>query len=298
MTAAPSPRHHPMFYYLDGTHVFLVENMLFKVHKSVLSDQSMTFRDMFGANRDAGLDPVDGKSDEQPIVIPEVAAEVFELFLSVCYNKWRPDTSKMRDEMIFQLLELSRKYQSKAARDYALGRLKSRRWAIAPDKLVSVSLKYQIKETFQYAFNRLIRLHLNDLDCNLLTSPVWNTLIMVKERLDLHRHIVACEPPTMVHSKRCQDRRACNNDWRQVWWNGMGRFLLDGRNPLSYADAMQQFQQFDYGRVCPDCWRHMLDFCKTEKAFLHEDTLIEATCQDLAGRLIKEPLFDDVFVVD
>ncbi|KAI6003446.1 hypothetical protein F5J12DRAFT_837913 [Pisolithus orientalis] len=236
----------------------------------------MTFRDMFGTNSDAGLVPVDGKSDEQPIIITEVTAEGFELFLSVCYNKWRPDTAKMQDEAIFQLLE-----------------------AIHPAKLISISLKYHIKETFQYAFSRLIPLLLNELDCNLLTRPVWNTLIRVKEKLDIHRRIVACEPPPMIHSKRCQDRRSCANDWRQVWWNGMGRSLLDGRNPLSYADAMQQFQQVDYGRVCPDCWRHMLDFCKSEKAFIHERVLIEATSQDLAGRLIKEPLFDDaVYSVD
>lgn len=299
MTAAPSPQHHPMFYYPDGTHVLRVENTLVKVHGSILSDKSMTFRDMFGTNSDAGLVPVDGKSDEQPIIITEVTAEGFELFLSVCYNKWRPDTSKMQDETIFQLLEVSWKYQSKAARDYALDQLESCRQAIHPAKLISISLKYHIKETFQYAFSRLIPLLLNDLDCNLLTRPVWNTLIRVKEKLDIHRRIVACEPPPMIHSKRCQDRRSCANDWRQVWWNGMGRSLLDGRNPLSYADAMQQFQQVDYGRVCPDCWRHMLDFCKSEKAFIHERVLIEATSQDLAGRLIKEPLFDDaVYSVD
>ncbi|KAI6151498.1 hypothetical protein BKA82DRAFT_1006369 [Pisolithus tinctorius] len=268
MTAAPSPQHHPI----------------------ILSDKSMTFRDMLGTNSDAGLVPVDGK----PIVISEVTAEGFELFLSVCYNKWRPYTAKMQDETIFQLLEVSWKYKSKAARDHALDQLESRRQAIHPAKLIAISLKYHMKETFRYAFSRLIPLLLNDLDCNLLTLPVWNTLAMVKGKLDIHRRIVACEPPPMIHSKRCQDRRSCANDWRQVWWNGMGRSLLDGRNPLSYADAMQQFHQVDYGRVCPDCWRHMLDFCKSEKAFIHERILVEATSQDLAGRLIKEPLFDDV----
>ncbi|KAI6141429.1 hypothetical protein BKA82DRAFT_1005798 [Pisolithus tinctorius] len=286
MTAAPSPRHHPMFYYPDGTHV--LRHSFGQIHD---------FRDMLGTNSNAGLVPVDGKSDEQPIVISEVTAEGFELFLSVCYNKWRPDAAKMRDETIFQLLEVSWKYQSKAARDHALDQLESRRQAIHPAKLISISLKYQIKETFQYAFSRLIPLRLNNLDCDLLIHPVWNTLIMVREQLGIHRRIVACEPPLMIHSKRCQDRRSCTNDWRQVRWNGMGWFLLDGRNPLSYADAMQQFQEVDYGRVYPDCWRHILDLCKSEKAFVHERMLIEATSQDLAGRLINEPLFDNVDVL-
>ncbi|KIM55066.1 hypothetical protein SCLCIDRAFT_30673 [Scleroderma citrinum Foug A] len=198
----------------------------------------------------------------------------------------------MSDEMMVQLLQLSQKYQSKSAREHGLKRLQNRLWHISPTKLVSISLKYQIKDVFEHAFSQLVQLHVNKLDCDILTIPVWNTLIMAKEQLDLHRRIVACEPPPMVHLTRCQDRKTCDDDWRQVWWNGMGRFLLDGRNPLSFDDAMRQFQDFDYGAVCPDCWRQMLDFCKQGKAFTHERRLIDNTCQELASRLIKEPTFD------
>jgi len=204
----------------------------------------------------------------------------------------------MQDEVLLKILDLSQKYQSNAARSYALQQLKSRHCDICPSNLITIALKYQIKDTFRYGFSKLIPSRLNDLDRNILTFPVWITLAMTKERLDIHRRIVACEPPPMTHSKRCRDRRACDNDWRQVWWNGMGRFLLDGRNPLSYTDAMQQFQEFDYGDVCPDCWRQMLDFCKQGKAFAHEPALIDRTARELADRLIVDPVFDDDEFVD
>jgi len=208
--------------------------------------------------------------------------------------RWRPDSARMSDETVVQLLELSQKFQSKSAREHALKRFQSHLWHMSPPKLVSISLKYQVKDIFEYAFNRLIRLHMNDLDSNVLTVPVWMTLAMVKERLDLHRRIVACEPPPMVHSERCRNQKTCNDDWRQVWWNGMGRFLLDGRNSLSFDDAMRLFQEFEYGSVFRDCWKQMLDFCKQGKAFAHERKLINNTCQELASRLIKEPAFDGV----
>lgn len=74
----------------------------------------------------------------------------------------------------------------------------------------------------------------------------------------------------------------------------MGQFLLDGHNPLPYADAMKQFQEFDYGNVSLDCWRQMIDFCKQGQAFSHEPTLIDRTAQELVvDCLIVEPVFDD-----
>ena len=61
----------------------------------------------------------------------------------------------------------------------------------------------------------------------------------------------------------------------------MGRFLLDGRNSLSFDDAMRQFQEFEYGSVFLDCWKQMLDFCRKGKAFTHECKLINNTCKEL-----------------
>ncbi|KIM63561.1 hypothetical protein SCLCIDRAFT_1173263, partial [Scleroderma citrinum Foug A] len=218
--------------------ILQVENVLFKVHRSVLVDKSLFFRDMFDVTHDFGFDESQGSSDQNPIINEGSTVQGFELFLSVLYDKWRPDAARMSDEMMVQLLQLSQKYQSKSAREHGLKRLQNRLWHISPTKLVSISLKYQIKDVFEHAFSQLVWLHVNKLDCDILTIPVWNTLIMAKEQLDLHRRIVACEPPPMVHLTCCQDRKTCDDDWRQVWWNGMGRFLLNGRNPLSFDDTM------------------------------------------------------------
>jgi len=126
--------------------------------------------------------------------------------------RWRPDSVRMLDETVVQLLELSQKFQSKSAREHALKRFPSCLCHMSAPKLVLISLKYQVKDIFEYAFNRLIELHMNDLDSNVLTVPVWMTIAMVKERLDLHHRIVACEPPPMVHLERCRNQKTCNDD--------------------------------------------------------------------------------------
>jgi len=63
-----------------------VQNVLFKVHQSVLSDKSIAFKQMFGATEDCGVITLDGHTDDKPLP-PPVTEAGFELFLSVCYNK-------------------------------------------------------------------------------------------------------------------------------------------------------------------------------------------------------------------
>lgn len=62
---------------------------LFKVYASVLADKSESFRDMFDANLEATTHQIDGQTEDSPILVPPSVSETaFELFISVCYNKY------------------------------------------------------------------------------------------------------------------------------------------------------------------------------------------------------------------
>jgi hypothetical protein len=143
---------------------------------------------------------------------------------------------------------------------------------------------------------RLISARINDIsdaECHAVGSIVWNTMFKVKERLDVHRRIIACEAPPMVHAGTCRKQKRCEEDWKQLWWNGMGRFLLDGRNPQPYKDAVERFEKLDIGEINLDCWRAVLFIVKGQSAFEHERKLITRTANDLAKLLIVEPNFED-----
>ncbi|KAI5982410.1 hypothetical protein EDD15DRAFT_2323847 [Pisolithus albus] len=299
MVDMPAQRHHA-FYFPDGTLIFRAQNVLFKVHKRILSDKSVAFKTMFDVNDYTDISPLQqglGLTDDKPILVPErISDTAFELFLSVCYDKWRPDSSHDGERVVVELLELSRIYEAQDVRKYAIKLLSiTDQYTFKPIDLASIALKYQIKDIFCRAFRQLVHWRINDIkdsEFDLLDSPVWRFLFRLRERLDIHRRIVACEPPRLVHSVRCEDHRRCHDDWCQLWWNGMGRFLVDGRNPQSFDHAILQFQGLSYGSMNPECWRKMIKCVKEGKAFVHEDDLVDRAVRGLAEIIIPEPISD------
>ncbi|KAG2349870.1 hypothetical protein BDR05DRAFT_1021526 [Suillus weaverae] len=114
----------------------------------------------------------------------------------------------------------------------------------------------------------------------------------LKELLDEHNHIVACkELPIIKHSPYCMDNTACFIDWQQLWWNSMAHFLLDGRNPQKFHEAIEHFQELgsEIGRVNPECWKMLLQTVKKGTAFHLAFDLVEETAQQLSAALIMEP---------
>jgi len=204
----------------------------------------------------------------------------------------------MPNDAVIQLLELSDMYLCKDAREYAIQHLQRQRFSLEPPQLISLALKYHIKALLPHAFERLVSTRINDIsdaERHVIGSVVWNTMIKVKERLDVHRRIVACEaPPTMVHAGTCSMQNKCEEDWKQLWWNGMGRFLLDGRNPQPYKDAVERFEKLDTGGVNYGCWKAMLLVIQGHTAFSHEQKLISRTADNLVKCLIVEPNFGTI----
>ncbi|KAI6140187.1 hypothetical protein BKA82DRAFT_167523 [Pisolithus tinctorius] len=101
-------------------------------------------------------------------------------------------------------------YESKDVCEHAIKQLATHHYTIKPITLISIALKYHIKDIFCYAFRWLIQKPINKpnhADYELLTVPVWMTLL---------------RPPPMVHLPCCQDHKRCVDNWHQVWWNGMG----------------------------------------------------------------------------
>ncbi|EGO25495.1 hypothetical protein SERLADRAFT_437231 [Serpula lacrymans var. lacrymans S7.9] len=96
---------------------------------------------------------------------------------------------------------------------------------------------------------------------------VFVALANLRKILDEHRRMVACELPEInEHALDCSNQDLCSADWWQAWWNGMGRFLLDGRYPMPYKEAAQRFQRNPF------------------------EQLIEDTAERLEKELIIEPL--------
>ncbi|CCM02956.1 uncharacterized protein FIBRA_05071 [Fibroporia radiculosa] len=79
-------RRHDRFYFDDGTVVFLVDNVLFKVHRYFLEHKSEVFQTMFMLRPPEGQE-VEGESAGHPIILEDTRAIDFERFLTVFYPR-------------------------------------------------------------------------------------------------------------------------------------------------------------------------------------------------------------------
>ncbi|KAG1908799.1 uncharacterized protein F5891DRAFT_1124417 [Suillus fuscotomentosus] len=234
----------------------------------------------------------DGSSDDHPIIIPELSMNMFELYLSVAYNSWK---SGPTHGDVIDLLWFSNKFMSQKTRDVAIHHLHEQRFRHKPYDLLALCLEFSITKFFVPVFQHLVEFRIRDIPGPMqkkLGFEVWNALVDVKELLDEHRRIVACEePPLIEHTACCTDNTACSIDWRQLWWNSMARFLLDGRNPQAFHEAVDRFQELgsEIGRVNPECWKMLLQTVKKGTAFHLAYDLVEETAQQLSAALITEP---------
>ncbi|KAG2336726.1 hypothetical protein BDR05DRAFT_1005610 [Suillus weaverae] len=156
----------------------------------------------------------------------------------------------------------------------------------------SYCLEFSITKFFVPAFRRLIEFRIRDIPGPVqrkLGFQVWNAFVDAKELLDEHRRIVACEePPLIEHVVCCTDNTACSIDWRQLWWNSMARFLLDGRNPQFFREAVDRLQELGSEIGSRECWKMLLPTVKKGTAFHLAYDLVEETAQQLSAALITE----------
>lgn len=140
------------------------------------------------------------------------------------------------------------------------------------------------------AFKRLAEIPLRDITAShegLIGPMVFSKLARVSQMVDEHRRIIAAEPPIIdIHALDCVDHVQCEMDWRAVWWNGMGRFLLDGRNPQSWNAAVEQFQLLQFGKMAEGCKEHIMAVVLRGTGFAHAETLVSNLGALLADALV------------
>jgi hypothetical protein len=142
---------HPNYFFEDGNVTFRVENVLFKVHKSILARESPFFKDMFSLPPDINGDKT---GTNNPIPIPETTASDFENLLRVLYLQWGTDPD-YTDPQLVQLMKLSHKWQFDRIRRHATSILSSRNLSHV-DRL-ELGRIYDLPELAFPAFAEIVR---------------------------------------------------------------------------------------------------------------------------------------------
>ena len=78
--------HHSRFYDPNGSVIFWVEDTLYKLIRFTLEKDSEFFRQLFDIGA-FGQPTTEGEVDENPIIMPAVTVEAFDLYLEL-RNNW------------------------------------------------------------------------------------------------------------------------------------------------------------------------------------------------------------------
>jgi len=131
----PGPSRDPMYYIVDGNSVFLVENTLFKVHRSTLMKDKSAFETMFQLSSETDSSRSDssatvsteGDADDNPIRLQGDTADEFRALLWSLYALPHELLTALTPEadctQLFNLGRITSKYQFRSLEAWALSAL-------------------------------------------------------------------------------------------------------------------------------------------------------------------------------
>ncbi|GJJ15188.1 hypothetical protein Clacol_009464 [Clathrus columnatus] len=134
---------HNTYYSVDEFVILKVENVLYRILKSVLTAQSEFFKDLFSPQFSLVIkDDKEGSSNSFPIVFEHVRQVDFDRLLSlIITGLLDPTVAKTwRSEQWMPILDLADKWQMPAVRQLALDSLKS---LAAPHIKINLGIKFE-----------------------------------------------------------------------------------------------------------------------------------------------------------
>ncbi|PCH40289.1 hypothetical protein WOLCODRAFT_136764 [Wolfiporia cocos MD-104 SS10] len=130
----PGPSRDPVYYISDGNTVLMVDNTLFKVHRSILMKDKSAFETMFqltaeteSARSDCSMTVPEGESDDNPIRLQGDTAEEFRSLLWALYalphELMLATTAEANSTQLVNLARMAHKYQFRSIETWVLGAL-------------------------------------------------------------------------------------------------------------------------------------------------------------------------------
>ncbi|OCH84254.1 hypothetical protein OBBRIDRAFT_799251 [Obba rivulosa] len=151
MDLSNSTSKHPDFYFTDV--VFLVEGVLFKVHRRNFENDSEIFQTMFSLPVAEGSIP-DGSSDEHPLILQGISKDDFVQLLRVMFPHYDSEDSLTLNQWV-SVLNLSTMWRFDRLRAIAIRKLS----VLLDDPIQRIVLAktYHVTEWLVPALNALAR---------------------------------------------------------------------------------------------------------------------------------------------
>ncbi|KZP28656.1 hypothetical protein FIBSPDRAFT_246260 [Athelia psychrophila] len=132
---------HSQYYFKDGNIVFLIEKVLYNVHRYFFERDSPHFRSILGS--------IQGADEQNPLVLPDVSCSDFDEFLAILYpTDFRRPTEKTTAQWT-SILHLAAKWGFESIQLLAIDNLTAT--AIPVDKIV-LGRRYGISDWLSGAY--------------------------------------------------------------------------------------------------------------------------------------------------
>ncbi|KAJ7577910.1 hypothetical protein C8J56DRAFT_1060597 [Mycena floridula] len=277
------------FYKADGNVILLVEYILFKLHLSMLTDNSVTFEAILNVNLDpsnGGLPKAgtEGSSDEHPIILPpNVTLESWITFLTFIYRLHHiplPHTY----QYLYNLLSIASFLQADEIRQYAIKNIIAIPEAqLSIPHLLPLIIDFSIYEWIPFVVKKLWEKPAADIipaDRALIDHRTAGIFANAQLALWKRTRMLAFIPQAInagYDLKECDaeyHREFCQMEWRAEWQYHVPNALLKPMYPSDPFDLLSLLEfDMEHRKMRPAC--KALKIAEMRKNWHDDDQLKE-----------------------
>ena len=163
-------------------------------------------------------------------------------------------------------------------------------------EIVALCFQYRTRKGFLRAYKDLLDtswLLVSDHIADQIPNTVLKRTFIIQQEMNVHKARVALEEPQIQkHDSDCRDSVNCAADWHSLWWNIVGTGLLNGRNPLSYSDAVQRLLTVEsIGQMNQMCFRSAMNLAETNIGWNHRYDLMDLAAKEVERYIVEDEAF-------
>ncbi|KAJ7727443.1 hypothetical protein DFH07DRAFT_999985 [Mycena maculata] len=297
----PGNRHHPKFYFADGTAIFRLSSrdcpagILYKLHAGLLAQRSTFFSSLFSLAREPhfpGNILSEGKFDENPIELPySISQPDFDGLLTYLYvgPSMYPDS----EDFLVSVMKLSAFFDIADGIEFTTREFVRRGDDLHPALQFELARCFQIDEWIEPAFRRLMELDLLSLDAfqvSQIGHMGYFWLTQTKAKVQNLRKQIAFHVPPLVNSDTCDTPGTCMYSWTREWEERVRQLIHHPEEPISCLNLLDQLRNVHIDGLCNECQDLTVTWIWGKCLLTQEEQIIDEAIQELMDLQTERPL--------
>jgi len=274
----------------------LVENTLYRIHKSYLTLKSEFFAEMFlppsepddadECEEEQGDTPKEGESDDYPIRILLEVTKDWDVLMCWYYRPSHQayNTLLLDEAFLLPLLVMANKYIIPDAILEAKACLLALP-SFGPPSMLCVGRICDQLDWIRLATTALSTDNIQKLgydDIRSIGLATYKLLVDAKAAIDLHRRYLAYAVPDVIHHAACKfGVSRCARGFSVGVWTAVARSLLHPESPMTLKEALENLENVEASKMDVRCLDLTVAQLQRGSAFVKEDVLRQSCVEEM-----------------